>query len=136
MTQKLLSELLWQAVPEKSLRAGSPGRFQFSLLRSDSGHLCSVVLASSLKDEDYNWGARVAQSIGHPTLFFFFNVYLFLRERETQSASRGGAERERERERETPNLKQAPGSELSAQSPRQGSNPLTSRPWPEPKMDA
>ena len=49
-------------------------------------------------------------------------------------------ERERERERdrtqvgegqrtrETQNLKQAPGSELSAQSPMRGSNPLTVRP--------
>ena len=32
---------------------------------------------------------------------------------------------ERERERETQNPKQAPGSELSAQSPTQGSNSLT-----------
>ena len=31
-------------------------------------------------------------------------------------------ERERERDRQTQNLKQAPGSELSAQSPMQGSN--------------
>ena len=45
----------------------------------------------------------------------FFNVYLFLRE--THSASGGW-----ERERETWNLKQAPGPELSAQSPMQGSN--------------
>ena len=38
--------------------------------------------------------------------------------------SRGGAEREgeRERERETQNLKQAPGSELPAQSLMWGSN--------------
>ena len=43
--------------------------------------------------------------------------------------SRGGAEREREREREreTLNLKQAPGSELSAQSPMRGSNSQTAR---------
>ena len=39
--------------------------------------------------------------------------------------SRGGAERERERERE--NLKQAPGSELSAQNPVWGSNSQTAR---------
>ena len=48
-------------------------------------------------------------------LFFFqsknfFIVHLLLRERQRQSMSRGGAERERE----TQNLKQAPGSELSA----------------------
>ena len=36
------------------------------------------------------------------------------KERERQSMSRGGAERQ--------NLQQAPGSELSAQSPTQGSN--------------
>ena len=47
-----------------------------------------------------------------------FNFYLFLRERERerererQCASEGGAER-----RETENPKQAPGSEMSAQSP-------------------
>ena len=43
--------------------------------------------------------------------------------------SRGGAERERE----TQNPEQAPGSELSAQSPMQGSNPRTARSWPELK---
>ena len=49
----------------------------------------------------------------------FFNVYLFLREREREreSTSEGGAEKE-----ETQNLKQAPGSELSAQSSTWGSN--------------
>ena len=54
-----------------------------------------------------------------------FNVYLFLRERESERVSGGGAEREREKDRQTDrqNLKQAPGSELSAQSPTQGSNP-------------
>ena len=46
--------------------------------------------------------------------------------------NRGGAERERE----TQNPKQAPGSELSAQSPTQGSNPQTVRSWPELKSDA
>ena len=53
--------------------------------------------------------------------FIFFNVYLFLRERERererQSISGGGAERE------TQYLKQAPGSELAAQSPMPGWNP-------------
>ena len=42
--------------------------------------------------------------------FLIFLTFLFIFER--QSMSRGGAERERE----TQNLKQAPGSELSAQS--------------------
>ena len=43
--------------------------------------------------------------------FFFFNVYLFLRETETEHKQGRGSERE------TQNAKQAPGSELSAQSP-------------------
>ena len=56
-------------------------------------------------------------------LLLFFNVYLFLRERDRETET----EREREaqegkgqRERETQNLKQAPGSELSAQKPDLG----------------
>ena len=65
-----------------------------------------------------------------PDFFFFFNTYLFLREKEK--------EREREREtekqnmrrggqgkRETQNLKQDPGSRLSAQRLVWGSNPQT-----------
>ena len=52
-------------------------------------------------------------------ILFFFNVYLFLRQRETEY------ERGRLRERETQNLKQAPGSELSAQSLTRGLNSLT-----------
>ena len=54
-------------------------------------------------------------------LFFFnfFNVYLFLRETDRAQAGEG------QRERETQNPKQAPGSELSAQSPTRGSNPQT-----------
>ena len=46
--------------------------------------------------------------------------------------SRGGAERERE----TQNLTQAPGSELSAQSPTWGLNSRTVRSWLELKSDA
>ena len=59
----------------------------------------------------------------------FFKVYLFLRERQRQrqrqrqSVSEGGAEIESE----TQDLKQAPGSKLSAQSPVWGSNPRTVR---------
>ena len=58
--------------------------------------------------------------------FNFFNVFLRERERE----SRGGAERGRQ------NVKQAPGSELSAQSPTRRLNPQTVRSWHEPKSDA
>ena len=50
-----------------------------------------------------------------------FPFYLFLRQRETEH------ERGRVRERETQNPKQAPGSELSAQSPTRGSNSRTAR---------
>ena len=46
--------------------------------------------------------------------------------------SGGGAERESE----TQNLKQAPGSELSAQSLMWGLNPQAVRSGPEPKSDA
>ena len=42
----------------------------------------------------------------------------------------------RVRERKTENLKQAPGSKLSAQSLMQGSNSRTVRSRPEPKSDA
>ena len=65
---------------------------------------------------------------------FFYMFYLFLREREREreSMSRGGAERERE----TQNPKQAPSSELSAQSQTWGSNSWTMRSWPELKSDA
>ena len=50
----------------------------------------------------------------------FFNVYIFLRETERE----WGRGRERGRHRRE---KQAPGSELSAQSLTQGSNPPTVR---------
>ena len=63
-------------------------------------------------------------------LCMFFKVYSFF-QRQRQSTSRGG-----DRERETQNPKQALVSELSAQSPTQGSNSWTMRSWPEPKSDA
>ena len=50
----------------------------------------------------------------------FFNVCLFLRQRHSMNG-------EGQRERETHNLKQAPGSELSAQSLMQGLNSWTVR---------
>ena len=63
-------------------------------------------------------------------LFFknISNIYLFLRDR--AQASEG------HRERETQDLKQAPGSELSAQSRTWALKPQTVRSWPEPKSDA
>ena len=58
-----------------------------------------------------------------------FNIYLFLRDRDGVLVGKGQREieREREREREIQNPKQAPGSELSAQSPTWGSNSQTVR---------
>ena len=58
-------------------------------------------------------GAYVLDT-SHSFFLNFFNVYLFLRETE--------CERGRGRERGTQNPKQAPGSELSAQSPTRGLN--------------
>ena len=55
-----------------------------------------------------------------------------MRQRETEHECR----RVRERERETQNLKQAPGSELSAQSLTWGSNSKVTRSGPEPKLVA
>ena len=56
-------------------------------------------------------------------IFFLMFLFIFERERERQSVSRGGAERERK----TQNPKQAPGSQLSAQSPTRSSNSQTAR---------
>ena len=53
---------------------------------------------------------------------FFECFYLFLREREREGVGQGGAKREGDAESE-----EAPGSELSAQSPTQGSNSITGR---------
>ena len=52
------------------------------------------------------------------------NVYLFERERERERERTKG---EGQIERETQNLKQAPGSKLSVQSPMRGLNPPTVR---------
>ena len=56
----------------------------------------------------------------------FFNVY-FLREKERERVKAREWERGREGKRETHNLKQAPGSKLSAQSPMRGSNSRSMR---------
>ena len=66
--------------------------------------------------QNINYSNVNAVNIILSSFFNFFNVYLFLRQRETEH------EQGRVRERETQTLKQAPGSELSAQSPTRGSN--------------
>ena len=68
----------------------------------------------------------------HPCYCKYFFKCLFVFETERDRAWTG----EGQRERETQNPKQAPGSELSAQSPTWGSNSRTARSWPEPKSDA
>ena len=55
------------------------------------------------------------------TCFLIFLMFLFIFDRERAQAGEG------ERDRDTQNLKQAPGSELSAQSSMRGSNPQTAR---------
>ena len=61
-------------------------------------------------------------------------MFIFERERERErERARVG---EGQRERETQNLKQAPGSELSAQSLMWNSNSQTVRSQPEPQSDA
>ena len=58
----------------------------------------------------------------------FNNVYyLFLRNREREREREREGAAEGQRARETQNPKQAPGSDLSAQSPKRDSNPQTVR---------
>ena len=73
---------------------------------------------------------RLSHSTEPPQLFF--NVYLFLKERKRDRVQAG----EGQRERESQNLKQAPGSGLSAQGPTWDLNLWTGRSGPEPKLDA
>ena len=65
-------------------------------------------------------------------LFFSFFNFMFTFERERKTKD----EQERHRDRDIQNLKQAPGSELSAQSLTWGSNSQTTRSCPEQKSDA
>ena len=54
-------------------------------------------------------------------------MFIFERERERERETEYEWGRGRERERETQNLKEAPGSKLSAQSPTRGLNSQTAR---------
>ena len=63
-------------------------------------------------------------------IFILYFLHLFIFDRDRAQVGEG------QREKETRNPKQAPGSELSAQSPTQGSNSQTTRSWPEPKSEA
>ena len=73
------------------------------------------------KSGDGRWVIKMPQHSLDEFIFYFFNICLFLRERERASTGEG------QREKETQNLKQTPGSELSAQSPMLGLNPRTVR---------
>ena len=66
-------------------------------------------------------GLIVATSLlkAMPAIFFFHFMFIFERERDRAPAGEG------KRKRETQNPKQAPGSELSAQSPKWRLNPRT-----------
>ena len=75
------------------------------------------------------YNSNPAKFIETYLIFFYVFYYLFLTERDRARAGVG------QRERETQNPKQAPGSELSAQSPTRGLNPRTVRSWPELKLD-
>ena len=59
---------------------------------------------------------RVSVSLGFAFYFIYFSFLMFIFERERARAGEG------QRGRETKNLKQAPGSELSAQNSTRGSN--------------
>ena len=56
-----------------------------------------------------------------------FLMFIFESQRERDRQTDRARVGEEQGERETQNLKQAPGSELSAQSPTRGSNPRTAR---------
>ena len=104
---------------------------------------CSVSILFWLQDEFSVISIVSIGSLGfsrrtnHITckLWLFFKICLTLIyywETERDRAWSG----EGPRDGETQNPKQAPGSELSAQSPTRGSNSQTARSWPEPKLDA
>ena len=72
-------------------------------------------------------------------LFYFILLTIFLMfifERKTETEKKREQAGKGQREGETHNLKQAPGSELSAHSLMQGLKPQTTRSWLEPKLDA
>ena len=66
------------------------------------------------------------------SFYYIFNLNVYFWERERERAQAG----EEQRERETQNLKQTPGSELSAQNLMWGLNSQTVIPWSELKLDA
>ena len=90
-----------------------------------------IMIWVEIKSHLTDWATQAPQ----PWLFIFllkkifFIVYSFFNRNRAWVG-------EGQRERETQNLKQAPGSGLTAQSPTWGSNPRTVRSWPELESDA
>ena len=85
-----------------------------------------------VQNYNYKYPSVLSEARNFSSFFFFnfFLMFIFGTERDRAWAGEG------QREREIQNLKQAPGSELSAQSPTRGSNSQTARSRPEPKSDA
>ena len=81
-------------------------------------------------DLSWSWMLNWLSEAGIPSPVIFLNVFIYFWERERQHEWG-----ERQRERDTQNPKQAPGSELSAQSLMWASNSQTMRSWPELKSD-
>ena len=86
-------------------------------LRPPQNYWINQILTAGLVDSINNQLCKMILSCA--MLFAYFNVYFLERERERETVWAG----EGQRERETLNLKQALGSELSAQSPLAGLEP-------------
>ena len=90
----------------------------------------------SLKQQWHSTNGRAGAKT--QVLLFFFNflkmlIYFWGREGEGEKEKKPEWGRA---EQDTESKEQAPGSALSAQNPKQGSNPSTARSWPEPKSGA
>ena len=98
----------------------------FAMMFFSSSHVPPLLLGSSPSALQSDVTLSVIDCI---LLFFYFFKFVYFWERESVQVGRN-----REGERE--NLKQAPGSELSAQNLTWGSSSRTTRSWPEPKLCA
>ena len=110
---------------EQSL-AHQDNRSQKSLNTWDAPHTVLSILWIPLFNP-HSSTLKVFVSFPFYFVYLFFKVFVYFWERETEHERGRGREGDR-------NTKQAPGSELSAQSPTWGPNPWTVRSWPEPKV--
>ena len=76
----------------------------------------TIVLFPFLLRRDEHFSCLNPELLNEFLLSMFFSVYLLLRERKRETDRLGEVQRE-----ETQNLNQGPGSQLSAQSPKQSS---------------